>query len=134
MKGAIADLVLVAHFGIAAFIVLGFIAIPLGATLGWRWVRLRRLRALHLGSIVFVAGETVLGVACPLTLLEDALRGAARCDAGFIGCWLGRVLYWDLPGWVFTVTYLVLALLAWLLWRRIPPEAARRRPDRPGAV
>ncbi len=35
----IADIVLVLHFCIAAFITLGLLAIWLGAALGWRWVR-----------------------------------------------------------------------------------------------
>ena len=125
----IADAVLVLHFGIAAFITLGMVAIPLGAALGWRWVRMRSVRLMHLGAVAFVAFEAVLGIACPLTLMEDALRGAVDTDAGFVQRWLGRILYWDFPAWVFTATYVLLALLAWLLWHGVPPDRAQARPD-----
>jgi len=84
---------------------------------------------MHLGAVAFVAFEAVLGIACPLTLMEDALRGAVHTDAGFVQCWLGRILYWDFPAWVFTATYVLLALLAWLLWHGVPPDRAQARPD-----
>jgi len=125
----IADAVLVMHFGIAAYITLGMVVIPLGAAMGWRWVRMRLLRLLHLGAVAFVAFEAVLGIACPLTLMEDALRGAVRGDDGFVERWLGRILYWDFPAWVFTASYVLLALLAWMMWHRVPPDRAKPRPD-----
>src|SRR6185436_10427005 len=70
-----ADVLLVVHFLIAAFIVLGLAAVWLGAALGWRWVRNPWFRYLHLSAIAFVAAEAVLGVMCPLTVWEDMLRG-----------------------------------------------------------
>ena len=71
----LADLVLAVHFCIAAFITAGFVLIPLGAAVGWRWVRQRRLRLVHAGAIAFVALESLAGMACPLTVWEAALRG-----------------------------------------------------------
>lgn len=122
----LADLVLALHFAIAAFVAAGFLVIPLGAALGWAWIRQRRLRLLHLGAILFVAAEALVGVACPLTVLEDRLRGARRGE-GFIERWLGQLLYWDLPAWVFTAAYAAAALAALLLWRAVPPRGAARR-------
>lgn len=122
----LADLVLVVHFAIAAFITAGFALIPLGAIAGWRWVRNRRLRLVHAGSMFFVAAESLAGIACPLTAWEDMLRGEAPAGGGFVGRWMGRVLYWDLSATVFTVLYVALALLAVLLWRRVPPDQPAR--------
>ena len=115
----LADLILVIHFCIAGFIAAGFVLVPLGAALDWRWIRRRRLRQLHAGAIVFVALESAAGVACPLTLWEAMLRGGAVGETGFIG----RLLYWDFPAAVFTGLYVILALLAIVLWRRVPPQA-----------
>lgn len=122
----LADLVLVVHFAIAVFITAGFASIPLGAIAGWRWVRNRRLRLVHAGAIFFVAAESLAGIACPLTAWEDMLRGEAPAGGGFVGRWVGRVLYWDLSAAVFTVLYVVLALLAVLLWRLVPPDQPAR--------
>ncbi len=119
----LADLILVVHVCIAGFITAGFVLIPLGAAAGWRWVRHRRLRLLHAGAIAFVALESLAGIACPLTVWEDMLRGGASGEAGFIGHWLGRLLYWDFPPVIFTLLYVSLAMLAAWLWRRMPPQA-----------
>lgn len=122
MSPVLADAILVFHFGIAAFITLGFVLIPAGAALRWRWVRNRRLRLAHLFAITFVAAEAIAGVTCPLTLWEDALRGRAAGGAGFIERWVGRLLYYDLPEEVFLVAYVMLAIVAAVLWLRIPPQ------------
>ncbi len=120
----LADLILVAHFGIASFISAGLILVPVGACRGWRWVRRRRWRQLHLAAITFVALESLLGIACPLTVWEDALRGGQRQDAGFVQRWVGAVLYYDLPAIVFLTAYVLVAAIAWGLWFRVAPEPA----------
>lgn len=125
MSAWLADVILVAHFAVAAFITLGLGAIPVGAVCRWRWIRQRRLRLAHLAAIVFVAGEALIGMACPLTVLEDWLRGAAPRGGGFVEHWVGQILYWDLPAWVFTASYAMAAVLAWLLWRLVPPQRER---------
>lgn len=119
---ALADFVLLLHFCIAGFIAGGFVLIPLGCAAGWRWVRHRRLRLLHAGAIAFVALESLAGMACPLTVWEGKLRGEAPGEAGFIGQWLGRLLYWDVSAATFTLLYVGLALLAICLWRAVPPD------------
>jgi len=117
----LADLILVIHFGIAFFITAGLVLIPLGALLNWRWVRRRGWRITHLAAIVFVAGEALAGIACPLTVWEDLLRGGAVVEAGFIQRWLGRLLYWQAPAWFFTALYVTAAALAVWLWVRVRP-------------
>ena len=84
----LADLVLVVHFCIAAFITAGFVLIPLGAAVGWRWVRLRRLRLLHAGAIAFVALESLAGMACRhgAEWRVDALQAVTIVPGASDGC------------------------------------------------
>ena len=116
-----ADAILVVHFLIAAFIVLGLLAVWAGAALGWAWVRNPWFRWLHLGAIAFVAAEAVLGVACPLTVWEDMLRGGVRAES-FVGRWVRALLFYQAPEWVFTAGYLAWAALTLLTLRLVPPR------------
>ena len=72
--GVLADAVLVLHVGVVAFVVLGLVAIPIGARLGWRWVRDARWRVVHVLLMLFIALQAWLGALCPLTIWEQALR------------------------------------------------------------
>ena len=121
MRALLADALLVAHFLLAAFIVGGLVLVWIGAAARWRWVRNPWFRWLHLGAIGFVALEAVAGIACPLTVWEDLLRGGLRPDS-FIGRWVAKLLYYRAPEWVFTAAYLgwAAATLATLRW--IPPR------------
>ena len=98
-----------------------------GSLLGWRWVRNRAFRYTHLAAIVFVAAEALVGMACPLTVWEYVLRRAAPDGPSFVAHWVSRLLYYDLPGWVFTTGYVVFAsAVAVTLWL-IPPGGDRPR-------
>jgi polyferredoxin len=124
-----ADVLLVVHFLIAAFIVLGLVAVWLGAALDWRWVRNPWFRYLHLGAIAFIAAEAVLGIACPLTVLEDALRGGRSLNGGaesFIGRWVRALLFYQAPEWVFTTAYLAWATATLVTLGLVPPRANRK--------
>lgn len=123
---ALADVVLVSHALVVGFIVGGFVAIWLGAARGWQWVRERRFRFTHLVAIGIVALLAALDIPCPLTVLEDRLRTGNVGTEGFVQHWVGRVLYYDLPTWVFTFAYVLFALLVLLAWRYVPPRARRR--------
>ena len=116
-----ADVILIVHFLIAAFIVLGLLAVWVGAALGWGWVRNPWFRWLHLGAIVFVAGEAVLGIACPLTIWEDMLRGGVRAES-FVARWVQALLFYRAPEWVFTAAYLVWTLATLVTLRLVPPH------------
>jgi polyferredoxin len=100
----LADALLVAHFLIAGFIVASLPLVWIGALAGWAWIRNPWFRYAHLAAIAFVAGEALLGFACPLTAWEDLLRGGARPDS-FVGRWVQRLLYYDAPEWLFTALY-----------------------------
>jgi hypothetical protein len=116
-----ADLLVVVHFAIVLFIVGGLAAVWVGAPLGWRWVRNPWFRYLHLAAIGYVAAEALLGVACPLTVWEDLLRGGAQPDS-FVGRWVRRLLFYDVPEWVFTVAYVAWALATLATLRLAPPR------------
>lgn len=120
----LSDLVVAVHLGYAGFVVVGFLLILAGAVLGWRWIRSRVFRLVHLGCISLVAIEAIVGQICPLTLLENWLLVAAGQEGyqrTFIGQLIFDLLYYDFPTWVFTVTYISLALLTALTLVLIPP-------------
>ncbi len=116
-----ADVLLVVHFLIAAFIVLGLVAVWLGAALGWQWVRNPWFRYLHLAAIVFVAAEAVLGIACPLTVWEDLLRGGVRAES-FVARWVRALLFYQAPEWVFTAVYVAWTGATLFTLRLVPPK------------
>jgi hypothetical protein len=122
----LADLVLIAHFLFVSFVVGGFALILAGAALSWSWIRNRVFRIVHIAAIGVVVAESLAGVACPLTLWEDALRRSGPGGGSFVGRWLARLLYYDLPEWIFTLAYGVFAFGVALAWWWIPP----RRSDR----
>lgn len=132
----LADAVFVLHVLVALAITGGLAAVWLGRALGWRWVRILWLRAAHLGLMAVVALEAVLGLACPLTGLEDALRRAAgtpgRYTTAWLEFWARRVFYWDLPGWVFVAAYLAFLAAILATWRLVPPRPWRRDRGRSG--
>ncbi|HTH76293.1 MAG TPA: DUF2784 domain-containing protein [Trinickia sp.] len=123
----VANVVLILHALFVSFIVGGFAAIWLGAALGWQWVRERGFRFAHLLAAAIVALLAALDVPCPLTVLEDWLRTGSIGPQGFIQEWVGRLLYYDLPMWVFTLAYVLFALVVLLTWRYVPPARKARR-------
>ena len=109
----LADLVLVLHAAFVVFVVGGLVATWIGVALGRRWARNPWFRGLHLAAIAFVVAQSVLGYTCPLTIWEDALRGADGVE-GFIQRWVRALLYWSAPAWAFTALYCGFgALVAW---------------------
>jgi hypothetical protein len=123
----LADLLLVLHFSLALFIVLGLILVWIGTLARWSWIRNPWFRYLHVAAIAFVAAEDVLGYACPITLWEDLLRGGVRPET-FIGRWAQRLLYYNAPEWVFTTLYSAWAAAALLTLGLVPPR--RKGPAR----
>lgn len=126
MSSALGQLVLALHLLIIAFNVLGLIAIPVGAKLGWGWVRIRWWRAIHVASWVVVAVQAVLGRACFLTLWQDDLTGGGAEDP-LVMRWVNALIYWDLPMWAFTALYLALFGLVLALWWRVSPRPSSGR-------
>lgn len=128
-SAAMADAVLLLHAAIALWIVLMLPLAWIGGAAGWGWVRNPWLRAAHLAGIACVALQALAGRICPLTTLEDRLRGLED-GRGFIERHVSALLYWDLPPAAFAALYTGFALLVALAWWQVPPRPFRR--GRPG--
>ncbi|HWQ90650.1 MAG TPA: DUF2784 domain-containing protein [Clostridia bacterium] len=127
-----ADVILVLHLLIVLFNVGALPVIWIGYLRDWRFVRNLTFRLTHLALIGFVAAESVVGVICPLTVWEEALRpgNGSQYPNGFIAYWVHRLLFYDLDQWVFTTAYIVFFLVVFLLTIGSGPAG---RPARTGA-
>src|SRR5262245_3864251 len=125
MDSILADFVLIVHFAFVLFVVGGLAAVWIGAAAGWRWVRNFWFRTAHLAAIAFVAAESLAGVWCPLTVWEDALRGRHE-EKGFVARWIHRLMFYELPGGVFTAAYVLFALTVAATWWLIRPARRSR--------
>ena len=131
-SGLLADMLAVVHAAWVLFVVGGQALILVGWAVGWRWTRNPWFRWLHLAAIGFVVLQVVLGIYCPLTVIESDLRRQAGtegyADAGFIAYWIGRLLYYDIPLWQAHVAYVLFAgLVAWTFVRYPPRRSGARR-------
>jgi hypothetical protein len=125
----LADIIAIIHLGYVVFVILGFILILAGIFLNWKWIRNLWFRMIHLGAIVGVALEAILGINCPLTVLEFSLRyGFAPSErrVSFVGDLIGSILYYDAPAWFFTIIYVGFALLVAITFLMAPPTRKRR--------
>ncbi|MDX1539185.1 DUF2784 domain-containing protein [Arsukibacterium sp.] len=119
----LADAILIIHFLVVLFVVGGLLAIYLGHFLTWQWVGNKTFRLLHLLAIAIVVLQSWLGVICPLTVWEMALRekaGAATYAGSFVQHWLQYLLYYTAPDWVFIALYTGFAALVLISWYLVP--------------
>ncbi len=121
----LADLIFILHAAVVLFNAGGLLLILIGAPLNWSLIRNRKFRITHVALISFVTVETILGVSCPLTVLEDWLRGISG-QQSFVQRWVGGLIYWDAPPWVFTVLYLLVTILIVVAWKIVPPRPSTR--------
>lgn len=129
----LADFVLVLHTLFVGFVVLGLPLIFIGALRDWGWVRNFWFRLSHLLAIGVVVAQAWIGVICPLTNVESLLRqraGANIYTESFIQHWLHKLIYFEAPMWIFTLTYTLFGLLVLLSWQFVPPRR-RRSGDEP---
>lgn len=148
MAAMLADLIVYLHLLYVLFAVGGALLIILGWILSARrgaagrsfgslaFTRNRGFRLAHLAAVSLVAVEALAGVLCPLTDWEYALRRLAgqrvEAEVPFMARLARRIIFYDLPAWVFTVTYVAFAALVVAAFLLYPP---RRRPSpsaRPG--
>jgi hypothetical protein len=121
----LASAVLWIHLGVVAFAVFGLVAIPVGSWAGWRGVRVRWWRALHLAVLGVVALQALLGRACFLTLWQSELlrqAGRAASEEPLLEAWVRKAVFWPLPLWFFAAMYVAVCLYALLLWHLVPPR------------
>lgn len=126
-----ADALLVVHTLFIAFVVFGLILILTGGALGWSWVRNPWFRLGHLTAIAIVVLQSWIGVICPLTTWEMALRakaGDATYAGSFVAHWLGQLIYYQAPAWVFAVAYTAFGLLVAASWFWVRPRPFRPTP------
>lgn len=121
-----ADALLVAHMVFVLFVVVGLVLIIVGKPLDWTWVRNPYFRILHLAAIGVVVLQSWLGVICPLTTWEMALReraGDTTYSGAFIAHWLDAVLYYQAPAWVFAVCYTFFGAAVVASWFWVRPRS-----------
>ena len=125
-----ADALLFSHALFVLFVVSGLVLILIGKPLGWAWVRNPWFRIAHLAAIGVVVIQSWLGVICPLTTWEMALReraGEAAYSGSFIAHWLDALLYYQAPAWVFTVCYTLFAGAVVASWFWVRPRGISKR-------
>jgi len=124
----LAQLVLTIHALVALFVIFGLVAIPLGGQLGWSFVRSIWWRSAHLGVVIIVALQKVVGATCFLSVWEFDLldrAGLATRQMPAEQSLLIRIMHWDMPLWFFTALYLLVLAYTLLLWRFVPPRRWR---------
>ncbi len=135
-----ADIILILHTAFIVFVVLGLIAVLVGMAKRWEWVRNFWFRVGHLAAIAYVVVQSLFGLVCPLTTLENTLRmrggQQAYAEGGFIEFWLHQLIFFSAEPWVFTVCYTAFGLLVaatmWYApprrpWGRETPETTKAR-------
>lgn len=122
----LADLVLMVHAAFVAFVVIGLVLIWIGRFRRWAFVRNFWFRVVHLAAMGVVAAESLAGLVCPLTTLEDRLRllagGEQRYQESFIQHWVHRVIFYDVHERVFATVYLAFFLAVVLSLWLVPPR------------
>ncbi|NUM79804.1 DUF2784 domain-containing protein [bacterium] len=118
----LADIILIIHFLFVGFVIAGLLLIFFGAWRRWRWIRNFWFRILHLCAIGLVAGESLLGIVCPLTTWENQLRSknGGAYQTSFIQHWVHKIIFYDAPEYLFTIIYVIftLVVIATLVWIR----------------
>ena len=121
----IADALLITHVLFVVFVVGGLLVIIAGGLLSWPWVRNPWFRLVHLLCIAVVVVQSWAGIICPLTTLEMAVRARANSatyGGAFISHWLNKLLYYQLPEWVFVVVYSIFGALVLFTWYGVRPR------------
>jgi hypothetical protein len=127
--GLLADVIVAVHVAYVSYVVLGQLAILVGAACKWNWVRNPWFRWTHFLCIAIVATEAILGITCPLTDWENDLRklaGQKTSDLSFIGRFLDSVIFVGLEDWVLTSCYIGFAALVLATLWFIPPRRRKR--------
>ena len=125
-----ADAILFGHVLFVVFVVFGLALIFIGKIYNWAWVRNPWFRITHLAAIGVIVIQSWVGVICPFTTWEMALReraGEGAYSGSFISHWLETLLYYQAPAWVFTVCYTVFAAIVAASWFWVRPRRFTER-------
>ena len=121
-----ADFVLIIHFCLVFFVVFGLLVLPIGCLNNYRWTRNTKLRVAHILLMGFITLESILGITCPLTTIENTLR-QIEYQRSFVAYWVSRIIYWDLPPYFFLILYSSCFVLSLVFWRLHPPNYFNRK-------
>jgi hypothetical protein len=128
--GFLADLLVAFHVAYVAFVVLGQLAIMIGALLKWSWVRNLWFRLGHLLAIGVVALEAIWGIDCPLTVWESDLRrlaGQEFSGDSFVARLLHRLIFFHADPWVLNAAHVAVAVVVLATLFLIPPRWRKPR-------
>jgi hypothetical protein len=120
-----AEAILFVHALFVLFLVFGLALILIGKLLSWAWVRNPWFRWAHIAGIGIVVLQGWLGMICPLTSWEMALRemaGDAVYSGAFVAHWLESMLYFQAPEWVFIVAHTLFGALVAASWYWVRPR------------
>jgi hypothetical protein len=120
----LADLVLLFHAAYVAYVAFGLAVILIGIVLRSTCISNFWFRITHLAAILVVVAESILGVECPLTALENVLRqsaGQSGYTGGCIAHWVQPMIFFDFPQWVFMVGYVAFATVVMAVFCLVPP-------------
>ena len=120
-----ADAVLFIHATFVAFVVFSLALIIAGGLMNWGWVKNYWFRVSHLAAIAVVVIQSWLGIICPLTTWEMALReraGETVYAGTFVSYWLNRILFYQAPAWVFVLGYSLFGAMVIASWFWIRPR------------
>lgn len=126
----LADAIVVFHAAYVLWVILGLLLTLLGMFRRWQWIRNPWFRWSHLAMILIVVVESWLGIVCPLTTWEQALRAKAGDETyrgDFLANFVHEALFIEAPPWAFTVGYTIFGLLVLATFLWAPP---RRRSSR----
>jgi len=122
----LADGILLIHFALVVFVVLGFIFIWIGHLAKWKFVRNAKFRICHTLVMGIVLCESLFGIICPLTEWENALRikggeGLAYAT-GFVQKWIQKIMFYDFSETTFLILYLLFFAFILVTFWLIPPD------------
>ena len=121
MEIFLADMVLFIHFFIFLFISAILFLIPIGYYLNWKWIKKKSIRLLHFCLMGFVTIETIFGIVCPLTTLEQYLRNQNNNDSIYVNV-IHKIMYWDFSAHYFLILYVCCLIYLVFLWYYFKPE------------
>ena len=122
----VADLVLIIHSCIVFFVVFGLVALPIGCLRNYSWTRNTKLRVAHMLLMGFITLEAILGITCPLTIIENTLR-QIEYQQSFVANWVSELIYWDLPTYFFVSMYSTCFIWSLAFWKVHPPDYLNRQ-------
>lgn len=123
--------ILLMHFIFVAFVVLGFVFIWIGHIVKWKFARNTKFRICHVLAMGIVLCESLVGMICPLTEWENALRvkgGEGQIyETSFLREWIYKIMFFDFSERMFMVIYVLFFALILLTFWMIPPELTLKR-------